>query len=285
MRKKGFFFSVYPMLNFVIFSAPASDTSRLRDLFLLFGSSLLTFAVIAFEGRLLKNTKTSASRNVIRVLDGLFFAWWFVRILRAVMKGSFSQMYLVLLVSVVLSVFTISLRMREIKSGKRGFFSLLTCAVCLGGAAIAAYIECTPLNECKRTGEMYDLAVAFKNKTNKDSVYLCDPGKFKNSALLHWFQIFSQRNAYSLLFVIPSCKRNVGEWYRRYMQTRDLWNKTCDEIRAIMSAEGISYVLVSKSNYSKLDTSSGFSVFIKSPNDTFRIYELKNYANHNTNDG
>ena len=284
MRKKGFFFSVYPMLNFVIFSAPASDTSRLRDLFLLFGSSLLTFLLIGFEGYRLRNIKTSASRNVIRVLDGLFFAWWFVRILRAVMKGSFSQMYLVLLVSVVLSVFTISLRMREIKSGKRGFFSLLTCVVCLGVAAISAYIECTPSNKCKRTGEMYDLAVAFKNKTNKDSVYLCDTGKLVNLYSEAWFQIFSQRNAYGLLFVIPSCKRNMGEWYRRYMQVRDLWNKTCDEIRAIMSAEGIRYIFVPKSNYSKLDTSSDFSVFIRSPNDTLRIYELKNYANHNTND-
>ena len=132
---------------------------------------------------------------------------------------------------------------------------------------------------------MYDLAVAFKNKTNKDSVYLCDPGKLVNPYPEAWFQIFSQRNAYGLLFVVPSCKRNMGEWYRRCMQTRDLWNKTCDEIRAIMSAEGIPYVLVSKSNYSKLDTSSGFSVFIRSPNDTLRIYELKNYANHNTNDG
>ncbi len=284
MRKRGFFFSGYLMLNFVIFSC-AQEISQPRDAILLFCSAFLTFAVIAFEGRLLKNTKTFASQNVVRVLDGLFFAWCFVRIIRAVMKGTFSPMYLVLQGSVVLSVFTISLRMREIKSGKRGFFSLLTCAVCLGVTAISAYIMLDPVqhDHNKWLDEVHDLATAYKNKTNKDSVCLCEIAH--DDSWLLYLQAISQRNLYVAFSGVPSCKRNMGEWYRRCMQTRDLWNKTCDEIRAIMSAEGIPYVLVPKSNYSKLDTNSDFSVFIRSPNDTLRIYELKNYANHNTNDG
>lgn len=258
---------------------------------LIFVSSL-TLIIIGIEHALLRNSETVSQKRYSDVVCAFSIVGLLLSALSVLFKNPSLAHVLKILPQLIL-IFMLIVSIKNSTSSKRcGFFYLLICVCCMVGLifqriAIRGGRFELPNQErvLKRNAgnEVFDLATMYRNKTDKNATFLdCTD---EEGTMGMFFQQISQRNIYFAKGFIPSFKCKIGEWYRRYMQTRDLWNKTCDEIRAIMSAEGIPYVLVSKSDYLKLDTSSGFSVFIKSPNDTLRIYELKNYANHNTNDG
>lgn len=120
--------------------------------------------------------------------------------------------------------------------------------------------------------ELYDLAEAFRNQTDVMDSFLADPDATQDTG---WFQVVCQRNCYVVQKVIPSSRCMVGEWYDRYMETSEFDEKTGEDIENIMNANEIEYVLVNADNYSKLDETDSFSVFMNSISDAFRIYKIK----------
>lgn len=120
--------------------------------------------------------------------------------------------------------------------------------------------------------DLYEIAENFNTKTDSSVEFLGDPDKESVSG---WFQVVSERNCYVINKVIPSSKSTVAEWYRRYMQTTSFDEKNSDELKQIMTDENIKYILVEPNNYEKLEESADFTMFLISPSDLYRIYEIK----------
>lgn len=120
--------------------------------------------------------------------------------------------------------------------------------------------------------DLYTLAEDFKNSTDNDAEFLANPDDTIN---VGWFQVVSERNCYVVYKVIPSSRCMVDDWYNRYLSANSFDEKTGEDIQNIMESSGIQYVLINSDNYTKLDElSRGFSVFLRSPSDSFRVYKL-----------
>ena len=118
---------------------------------------------------------------------------------------------------------------------------------------------------------LYYLAKNFKNKTNTEDEFLADP---LDRNPIMFFQVISQRNCYAAWKIIPSFKCKMGDWYDRIKKASEFDYKTGKEIEDIMLSEKIKYVLVQRKNFDKLDSMSDFSIFMSSPDDMYRIYQL-----------
>lgn len=121
--------------------------------------------------------------------------------------------------------------------------------------------------------DLANLAENFRDSTLNSENFIADPDD-KNGA--GWFQIVSQRNCYVIYKVIPSSKSTVNEWYDRYMETQNIFEKDIGDIINIMSKREIDYILVNKENFEKIDSSNQFSVYLKCETDSYRIYRLDN---------
>lgn len=121
--------------------------------------------------------------------------------------------------------------------------------------------------------DLANLAENFRDSTLNSENFIADPDD-KNGA--GWFQIVSQRNCYVIYKVIPSSKSTVKEWYDRYMETQNIFEKDIGDIINIMSKREIDYILVNKENFEKIDSSNQFSVYLKCETDSYRIYRLDN---------
>ena len=120
-------------------------------------------------------------------------------------------------------------------------------------------------------GELYDLAVEFKNSSEDNAEFLANPDDTTN---VGGFQIVSERNCYVVFKVIPSARSMVDDWYNRYMSVNSFDERTGEEIRNVMDSSEIHYVLVNSDNFNKLDEFSCFSVYLRSASDAFRVYKL-----------
>lgn len=120
-------------------------------------------------------------------------------------------------------------------------------------------------------GELYDLAVEFKNSSEDNAEFLANPDDTTN---VGGFQIVSERNCYVVFKVIPSARSMVDDWYNRYMSVNSFDERTGEEIRNVMDSSEIHYVLVNSDNFNKFDEFSCFSVYLRSASDAFRVYKL-----------
>ena len=119
--------------------------------------------------------------------------------------------------------------------------------------------------------ELFTLAQNFRDCTDVTTSYIADPDDTVNTG---WFQVVCERNCYCVYKVVPSSKSVIDDWYNRYLKVSTFNEKTGEEIKDIMDAEGVRFLLVSKDNYSKYEFMDTFSVYLSSPLDTYRIYEL-----------
>lgn len=119
--------------------------------------------------------------------------------------------------------------------------------------------------------ELYDLAMDFNSKTDKNEDFLADPDDGINTG---WFQVVSKRNCYVVEKVIPSSKVTVDDWYNRYMETINWTERSADDIKRIMTNNNIKYVLLVSDCYNKLDERNDFSIALESSEGAFRIYKM-----------
>lgn len=119
--------------------------------------------------------------------------------------------------------------------------------------------------------ELYELAVEFRNNTDKDEQFIADPDDKWNAGC---FQVISERNCYVIYKVIPSAKSAIDDWYERYLLTQDIMDKELPEVEQIMLEGNADYLLVKADYFEKFDQAQNMSVFLESAQKAFRIYRL-----------
>lgn len=124
------------------------------------------------------------------------------------------------------------------------------------------------------TEDIYELANAFKEKTKKDEMFLADPGG--DNGKIEWFQVVSQRSCYVLWKTVPSSRRSIEEWFRRFMEAQNLPEHSVTQVYELLNEIGVDYILVNKESYrfyQQYESSDLFDIFLRSGNDDYRIYK------------
>lgn len=116
---------------------------------------------------------------------------------------------------------------------------------------------------------VYDLAVQFKNSTDRDAVFLSDPF----SSYSNGFQLVSQRTCYVIYKNVPSSKSSVIEWNRRIKETENMRNIPPDELKSLMQNTAADYVLVLSEKFESMEASGSFQPVVK--NDFAGVYCLR----------
>lgn len=127
-------------------------------------------------------------------------------------------------------------------------------------------------NELRKeaTEDIYFMGQEFKCMTDKDEVFLIDP--YDNNG--GWFQLISNRSAYTLWKTVPSSKKSIEIWYDRILQTKEIASKTTEDVREIMKETECEYIFIPKERYEIYDTNNAeFQLILSS--DTYRLYKCK----------
>lgn len=121
--------------------------------------------------------------------------------------------------------------------------------------------------------DLFELSKKFENSTSLNESFISDP-YFNETG---WFQLASHRNTFVTFKNIPAYKSLISSWYKKVIESKNLFDKSTEEIIKIMEKNKIKYILVKKINYKKFDeVAKSFELFNTCSSDQFRIYKLKN---------